>query len=105
MPWIYLFVAGLFEVGWAYFLEQSHGFRLVIPSVATVLFLVASLGFLSLALRYLSMGVAYAVWTGIGAVGTVIVGVAFLGEARYLPKLACVALIAIGILGLRLSSN
>ena len=105
MSWIYLVIAGLLEVGWAYALKQSEGFSRLAPSVATIVLMAASLGFLSLALKQLPMGTAYSVWTGIGAVGTVIAGIVFLGESKDAPKLVCVALIAIGIVGLKLFSK
>jgi quaternary ammonium compound-resistance protein SugE len=105
MSWIYLVVAGLLEVGWAYSLKQSEGFSRLAPSVATIVLMTASFGFLSLALKQLPMGTAYSVWTGIGAVGTVIAGIVFLGESRDAPKLVCVALIATGIVGLKLFSK
>ncbi len=102
MSWIFLVVAGLLEVGWAFALKGSAGFTRLAPSLVTLALMAASFGFLSLALRTLPMGVAYAVWTGIGAIGTVAVGILFLGESRDLPKLACVTLIALGIVGLKL---
>lgn len=105
MSWIYLVVAGLLEVGWAYALKQSEGFSRLGPSVVTVALMAASFGFLSLALKQLPMGTAYAIWTGIGAVGTVIAGIVFLGESKDVPKLVCVALIAAGIVGLKLFSK
>ncbi len=101
MSWLYLVVAGLFEVGWAYGLKQSEGFSRLVPSVVTLVLMAASFGLLSLALRQLPIGTAYAVWTGIGAVGTAIVGIVFLGEPRDVAKLACIGLIAAGIVGLK----
>ncbi len=101
MSWIYLFLAGLFEVGWAFTLKKSEGFSKVAPSVLTLAFMVISFGLLSVAMRKLPLGTAYAVWTGIGAVGTMIFGIVFLGESRDWPKFVCLGLIVLGILGLK----
>lgn len=105
MSWLYLVVAGLLEVAWAYTLKQSEGFSRLGFSVATIAFMAVSFGFLSLALKQLPMGTAYAVWTGIGAVGTVVAGIVFLGESKDFAKLFCVGLIAAGIIGLKISSK
>jgi quaternary ammonium compound-resistance protein SugE len=102
MAWIILFLAGLFEVGWAVGLKLSDGLSRFWPSVATVIAMAISLTLLGIALRSLPLGTAYAVWTGIGALGTVILGIAFFGESADLPRLACVALIIAGIVGLKL---
>lgn len=102
MSWIYLFVAGLLEIGWAYFMKRSDGFSKFGPSVITIALMVASFGLLGLALRQLPVGTAYAIWTGIGAVGTVILGIVLLGESTSWPKMICILLIALGILGLKL---
>jgi quaternary ammonium compound-resistance protein SugE len=105
MAWVLLFVAGLFEVGWAVGLKASAGFTRLWPSVFTVLSMVVSLGLLGLSLRSLPLGTAYAVWTGVGAVGTVLVGVLWFGDAATAGRLACVALIVAGIVGLKLTSG
>ncbi|HEX4896451.1 MAG TPA: quaternary ammonium compound efflux SMR transporter SugE [Solimonas sp.] len=104
MAWIYLFTAGLLEVAWAVGLKYSEGFTRPLPSVLTGLALVASLGLLALALRTLPLGTAYAVWTGIGAVGTVLFGILVLGDPVSPLRAICLAMIVGGILGLKLSS-
>ncbi len=104
MAWVTLIVAGLFEVGWAVGLSYSKGFTRFWPSVATVASMAISLFLLGLALRTLPLGTAYAVWTGVGAVGTVIIGIAFLGEPATAPRLICLALIVAGIVGLKVVS-
>lgn len=105
MQWLYLFIAGLFEVTWAVAMKFSHGFSETVPSLVTVVGMALSFLFLSLALRHLSLGVAYAVWTGIGIVGTFLVGIYALNEPVTLPQGVCVAMIVMGIVGLRLLSS
>ena len=102
MPWVYLFIAGLLEVGWAWGLKQSQGFTRPYVSALTVLGMIASFAFLGLALRNIPLGTAYAVWTGIGIVGTAILGMFFLREPATAARIACIALIVLGVLGLRL---
>lgn len=102
MSWIYLFVAGLLEVGWAIGLKLSDGFSKPVPTLITIALALGSFGLLSLALKELPVGTAYAIWTGIGAVGTAVVGMTLLGEQRDWPKMVCIALIASGIVGLKL---
>lgn len=102
MPWVLLLVAGLFEVGWAIGLKYTHGFTRLAPTLLTLASMVASLGLLGLALRDLPVGTAYAVWTGVGAVGTAILGVVLLGEPATVARLACIGLIVAGIVGLKL---
>lgn len=104
MPWLILLVAGLFEVGWAIGLKYTEGFTRFWPSVGTLVAMVASVGLLGLALRTLPVGTAYAVWTGIGAVGTVVCGIVLLGEPATVARLACVGLIVAGIVGLKLTA-
>lgn len=104
MPWLMLLVAGLFEVGWAIGLKYTEGFTRFWPSVGTLVAMVASVGLLGLALRTLPVGTAYAVWTGIGAVGTVVCGIVLLGEPATVARLACVGLIVAGIVGLKLTA-
>ena len=104
MAWVYLLLAGLFEVGWAVGLKYSDGFTRLWPSVLTVLSMVLSLGLLGLSLRDLPLGTAYAVWTGIGAVGTVLLGITLFGESADATRLACVGLIVLGLVGLKLVS-
>jgi len=101
MPWIVLLIAGLFEICWAMGLKYSDGFSHVRWTVFTVVTLGISMALLSYALRFLPVGTAYAVWTGIGAVGTAILGMALLGEPRTASRLVFIGLIVVGILGLR----
>lgn len=103
MSWIILFFAGLFEVGWAVGLKYTEGFSKPLPTVLTALAMLVSLGLLGLAMKHLPLGTAYAVWTGVGAVGTVIAGIVLFGESMTLLRLASVALIVCGLVGLKLS--
>ncbi|MGB3329131.1 MAG: quaternary ammonium compound efflux SMR transporter SugE [Thermomicrobiales bacterium] len=105
MAWIVVVVAGLFEVAMALSLKESHGFSRPLPSILFAVFAIISFGLLSVALRTLPVGTGYAVWTGIGAVGTAIVGIAFLGEPRDAMRLVSIALIVAGVAGLRLASG
>ena len=102
MAWVILVLAGLLEVCWAVGLKYSAGFTRLWPTVATVSAMVASLALLGIALRTLPLGTAYAVWTGIGTIGTVFVGIMLFGEAASLVRLLCVSLILFGIIGLKL---
>ncbi|MDX6749494.1 quaternary ammonium compound efflux SMR transporter SugE [Geminicoccaceae bacterium 1502E] len=104
MAWLILFAAGLFEIGWAVGLKQTEGFTRPLPSVLTVLAMIASFWLLSLALRTLPLGTAYAVWTGVGTVGTALLGIALYGEPADALRLACIGLIVAGILGLKLAA-
>ena len=104
MAWILLLIAGLLEIGWAIGLKYTDGFTRLWPSVGTVAAMVVSITLLGLAMRSLPVGTAYAVWTGIGAVGNVLLGIVLFGEAMTMARLACVALIVTGILGLKLAS-
>ena len=104
MAWTYLFVAGLLEIGWAIGLKYTEGFTRLVPTVLTVASMTASVALLGLALRELPVGTGYAVWTGIGAVGTAILGIALFGEAATAARLASIALILAGIAGLKLAS-
>ncbi len=104
MPWVVLFIAGLLEAGWAVCLKYSRGFTVLWPSIGFVAFMLGSLFLLGVALRSLPLGTAYAAWTGIGAVGTVVFGILLLGESADLRRLACIGLILAGILGLKLVS-
>lgn len=103
MAWIVLFVAGLFEVAWAVGLKYTHGFTRLLPSLLTLALMGVSFLLLSWAMRSLPLGTAYAVWTGIGTVGTAAVGILLLGEPATLWRLACIALIVGGIVGLKWS--
>ena len=104
MAWMILVVAGLLEIGWAVGLKHSEGLTRPWPAAATVAAMVASLWLLAVAVRTLPIGTAYAVWTGIGTVGTALVGIAVLGEPAALVRLACIGLIVAGIVGLKLVS-
>lgn len=105
MAWLALFAAGLLEIAWAVGLKQSQGFSRIVPSVFTVVTMIASFGFLNIALRSLPLGTVYAVWTGIGTVGVVIFGIVLFGESMALGRMLCIALIVIGIAGLRLTAK
>ncbi|MBK6867563.1 MAG: quaternary ammonium compound efflux SMR transporter SugE [Burkholderiales bacterium] len=105
MSWTLLFIAGLFEVGWAIGLKYTHGFTRLWPSLGTALSMLVSVVLLGLAMRDLPVGTAYAVWTGIGAVGTVILGIVLFGDPANAARLVCVGLIVAGILGLKLVSE
>uniref|UniRef100_B0T330 Guanidinium exporter n=1 Tax=Caulobacter sp. (strain K31) TaxID=366602 RepID=B0T330_CAUSK len=102
MAWLILFIAGLFEIGWAVGLKFTEGFTRPIPTVFTGVSLVASMGLLGWAVKSLPLGTAYAVWTGVGAVGTAIVGILLFKEPATVGRLVCLALIVSGILGLKL---
>lgn len=98
--WTTLVIAGLMETGWAIGLNYTQGFTRFVPSVVTVLFMIGSFCFLSRSLNELPVGTAYAVWTGIGIIGTVILGVILFGESRELLRILCILLILSGIIGL-----
>ena len=104
MAWMILVVAGLFEIGWAIGLKYTEGFTRLWPSVGTVTAMVLSVGLLGLAMRTLPVGTAYAVWTGIGALGTVILGIVLFGEPATVARLVCVGFIIAGIVGLKLTA-
>ena len=104
MPWSLLFIAGLLEVGWAIGLKYTEGFTRLWPSVGTLAAMTLSVVLLGLAMRTLPVGTAYAVWTGIGAVGTVILGIVLVAEPATAARLGCVGLIGAGIIGLKLTS-
>ncbi len=104
MAWIYLVVAGLFEIGWAIGLKYTDGFTRPFPTALTLASMVISIGLLGLALKTLPVGTAYAVWTGIGTVGTVVLGIALLGDSASALRLACIGLIVAGIVGLKVLS-
>ena len=103
MSWVILFFAGLFEIGWAIGLKYTEGFTRPVPTVLTIASMIVSLGLLGLALKELPVGTAYAIWTGIGTVGTAFLGVWLLGEPATAIRLACIALIVAGIVGLKLA--
>lgn len=104
MAWFYLALAGLFEVGWAIGLKYTEGFTKLVPSVLTALSMIASVLLLGLALKTLPVGTGYAVWTGIGTVGTALLGIALFGEPATVLRLSCIGLIVVGILGLKFAA-
>ena len=101
MHWLYLFLAGLFEIGWAIGLKYTEGFSRLVPTLATVASMIVSLTLLGLALKELPVGTAYAVWTGIGTIGTAILGIVLFAAPATAARLACIAMIAAGIMGLK----
>ncbi len=105
MAWTLLALAGLFEIGWAIGLKYTDGFTRLIPSVLTGLSMVVSVVLLGLALKTLTVGTGYAVWTGIGTVGTALLGIYLFGEPATVMRLVCIGLIVSGILGLKLASG
>lgn len=105
MPWIYLMLAGLLEVVWAIGLKYTEGFTRLWPSVITVSAMTASIVLLAMAVKTLPIGTAYAIWTGIGAVGAVILGIVLFGDSASPLRLACVALVVLGMLGLKLTGG
>jgi len=105
MAWVYLTIAGIFEVAWALGLKYTEGFSRLVPSTLTVIAMAISFALLSISLKSLPMGTAYAVWTGIGAVGTALVGMFFLGEPREVARLLCILLIVAGIVGLKVTGG
>jgi len=105
MTWIILIIAGLLEVAWAVGLKYTHGFTKLMPTLWTLTAMLGSIGMLGLALRTLPLGTAYAIWTGIGTVGTVIYGIVALNEPASAMRLACIAMIVGGIIGLKLTTT
>jgi len=105
MAWIYLVVAGLFECGWAIGLKYTEGFSKIIPSLLTISAMAISFWLLSVAMKAIPIGTAYAVWTGIGAVGVAIMGMVLFGESRDIMRVICLLLIVSGIVGLKLVSS
>ncbi|MGE0237346.1 MAG: quaternary ammonium compound efflux SMR transporter SugE [Parvibaculaceae bacterium] len=104
MAWLLLIIAGLFEIGWAIGLKYTEGFTKPVPSLLTALSMVISLVLLGLALKTLPVGTGYAIWTGIGAVGTAVLGMWLLGDPANMARVACIAVIVAGILGLKFAS-
>ena len=104
MAWLYLFVAGVLEIVWAVGLKSSQGFTKPVASVVTVVAMAGSFWLLALALKQIPLGTGYAVWVGIGAVGTAVLGIVLFGEPATWPRLACIALICAGIVGLKFAT-
>lgn len=105
MYWIVLFVAGLFEVAWAIGLKYTDGFSKLWPSVFTIACMIISMGLLAYAVKHLPIGTAYAIWTGIGAVGTAILGIILFNESKELIRIFFIFLIVVGIIGLKIFSG
>ena len=104
MAWVYLTIAGVFEIGWAVGLKYSEGFSKPVPSLLTVVAMGFSIWLLALAMRTIPVGTAYAVWTGIGAIGVALLGIMLFGESREFLRIACLFLIIAGIIGLKVVS-
>ncbi|ACI93504.1 small multidrug resistance protein [Afipia carboxidovorans OM5] len=104
MAWVILFFAGLMEIGWAIGLKYTDGFTRLVPSVLTLAAMTISVVLLAIALKTLPVGTGYAVWTGIGAVGTAILGIVLFGDPATVARLACIGLIVAGIVGLKLAT-
>lgn len=105
MPWLYLVLAGLLEIGWAVGLKYTYGFTKLWPSVGTAAAMAVSFFLLSLSLKTIPIGTAYAVWTGIGAAGTAFLGMMFFGEPREVARILCLVMIVAGTVGLKLFSG
>lgn len=105
MYWIILFIAGLFEVGWAIGLKYTEGFTKLLPSVLTVACMIISMGLLAYSIKHLPIGTAYAIWTGIGAVGTAVLGIILFSESKELIRIFFIFLIVVGIVGLKIFSG
>ncbi|MPM22356.1 Quaternary ammonium compound-resistance protein SugE [bioreactor metagenome] len=105
MAWIYLLLAGLLEIVWAYSMKQSHGFTRLWPSVITISTMIASFGLLAVAMRSLPLGTAYTIWTGIGAVGSFILGIVLLGEQVTPLRIGAAVLIVSGLVLMKMSSS
>lgn len=105
MAWIYLIIAGLLEIGWAFSMKQSDGFSRLTPSIITFVLMAASFGLLSISMRSLPLGTAYTIWTGIGAIGAFAIGIIVLGEQATLLRIGSAAFILIGLIGLKMASG
>ena len=105
MVWILLVIAGILEVAWAYSMKQSHGFTKLVPSILTIVLMIISFGLLAYCMKSLPLGTAYAIWTGIGAVGSFILGIVILGEAVTVMRVLSVSLIVLGLVGLKLATE
>lgn len=104
MAWVYLFIAGIAEIGWALGMKYTDGFTKPVPTALTLLVMAVSVVFLALAVKQLPLGTAYAVWTGIGTLGTVILGIWLFNEPSDLVRMLCIGLIIVGIVGLKVVS-
>ena len=104
MAWVYLFIAGILEIVWAFFMKQSDGFTKIIPTILTLVAAAASFGLLSVSMKSLPLGTAYVVWTGVGAVGAFVIGIAVLGEAASIMRIAAGSLIVAGLIMMKLST-
>lgn len=104
MAWVYLLIAGAFEVVWVIAMKYAQGFTKLLPTIVMIGAMIVSFGSLTLAVKYLPLGTSYAVWTGIGAVGAMIAGILLFGESASLVRIGCAALILLGIAGLKLST-
>lgn len=105
MAWLYLFIAGLLEIGWVIGLKYTEGFSKMVPSVITVVAMIGSFYCLSLAVKALPLGTSYAIWTGIGTVGAMIAGIILFGESANLMRIGCAFLIVSGIIGLKMTAH
>ncbi len=105
MAWLYLFIAGLLEIGWVIGLKYTEGFSRLIPSVITVVTMIGSFYCLSLAVKALPLGTSYAIWTGIGTVGAMIAGIVMFGESASFMRIGCALLIVSGIIGLKITAH
>ena len=105
MYWIILIIAGLFEIAWAIGLKYSEGFTKLFPSIFTIISMIISMGLLAYAVKYIPVGTAYAVWTGIGAVGTAILGIILFNESKELIRIFFIFIIIVGIVGLKIFSS
>ena len=105
MAWIYLVIAGIFEIVWATGLKYTEGFTRLWPSVGTAIAMAVSVWLLAVALKTIPVGTGYAIWTGIGAAGTAMMGIVLFGESREIVRILCILLIVVGIVGLKLSSS
>lgn len=104
MAWVYLFVAGILEIIWAFFMKQSDGFTKTMPTILTLVTAAASFGLLSISMKTLPLGTAYVVWTGLGAVGAFVLGIAVLGEQASMMRIAAGSLIVVGLVMMKLAT-
>jgi quaternary ammonium compound-resistance protein SugE len=105
MAWVYLVAAGILEIVWAFTMKQSHGFTRIVPTVITIITMIGSFGLLSISMRTLPLGTAYTIWTGIGAIGAFLVGIAVLGEIVSPMRIIAAVLIVSGLVLMKLSTN